>query len=213
MAKRFLFTLVVIVAMFSMQGCNKTWSVVFNSQKSLNGWEIQHIATQDEPYVDSDGLYIDGNMVHAPFGFEGDFTMEIVFDLNLELNSLPDLQFIFSDGQDAPISTFVAARFIKVNDPTENYYLIINPPFDWLGAGFLIPGLDRDGTNTYKFIKTGSHVVAYMGDQILCDKTLTSYPFTVFFPSIYIDAVSQAQIHIKSIKVTYDSDTIVYPRP
>ena len=213
MAKRVLFVLIVIVAMLSIQGCNKTWSVVLNSQNSLNGWEIQDLASPYETFIFQDGLYVDGDVVHAPFGFEGDFTMEIVFDLHLDSSVLPMLQFLFSGGEDAFFSKFVASTFVDINNSTENYYIAENPPYVALSYGNMIPGLNLDGTNTYKFVKTGSHVIVYMGDQIICDNTLTSYPYTVFFPSIYVDAASQAQIRIKSIKVVYDGDTTVYPRP
>jgi len=213
MAKRVLFVLIVIGAMLSMQGCNKTWSVVFNSQKSLNGWEIQDLAPPYETYISPDGLYVDGDVVHAPFGFEGDFTMEIVFELHLGQSVMPMLQFLFSGGEDAYFSKFIASTFQDINNPTENYYIIENPPYVLLGNDNLIPGLDRDGTNTYKFVKTGSHIMVYMEDEIICDNVLTSYPYTVFFPSIFVDAASQDQIRIKSIKVTYDGDTTVYPRP
>lgn len=212
--KRVLISLVVIFAMLSIQGCNKTWAQYFDSSDDLNGWEQQALFEPYSSYVTADGLYIDGSVVHAPFGFEGDFTLEIAFDLHVVTDDLPLLQIVLADGKDAIFSDYVASDLSNLGNLISEFYVNYEAkPYSPLSNGAPVPGLDYDGRNIYKFIKTGDHIRIYIGDSLICDKDLASYPSSKFFPSIFVNADSQSQIAIKSIKVIYATETIVHPRP
>lgn len=214
MIKRLLIAIMVVLAMLSIQGCNKTWSVYFNSVDDLNHWELQNISPPYETYISSDGLYLDGMAAHAPYGFEGDFTLTLVFDLAVgENNDLNIFQIVFSGGEDSPITEYIMSNFMSLGSTFEDYYNAEQAPYKLISSGFAVPGLERNGKNTYTFIRKGNNIKAYMNKAILFDYDYTSYSYTVFFPTIFIDADSHDQIAIRSIKVVYDGDTTVYPRP
>lgn len=214
MLKRLLVSVLVIVAMLGIQGCNKTWSVRFTSLDDLSGWVLQGLLPPAEWDVSYDGLYLNGVAAHSPFGFEGDFKMTLEFELHVgENNDLDSLMILFTNGGLAPFSDHIMSAFGYVGGPNEFYYSEdVGTSNSLLNIGLFTPGLDRDGTNIYRFEKHGIFIKAYINGAELFDNTISQYQYTTFYPSIYIGADSSDQIAIKGIRVVYDDNTTVFPR-
>jgi len=214
MLKRLLISVLVIVVMLGIQGCNKTWSVRFTSNDDLSGWIMQGLLPPAEFDVTHDGFYLNGVAAHSPFGFEGDFKMTLEFELHVgENNDLDSLMILLTNGGLAPFADHIMSAFGYVGGPNEfNYSEDVGTSNLLLNIGLVAPGLDRDGTNIYTFEKHGIFIKAYINGALLFDNIISQYQYTTFFTSIFVSADSRDQIAIKGIRVVYDEDTTVFPR-
>jgi len=77
--------MVIMIAFssFVISGCDKVWSFNFTiaTNEQLNSWFIDSYLG-DVSY--DDGAVLDFQGIASPVSFDGDWTMEVVFDLNVD---------------------------------------------------------------------------------------------------------------------------------
>ena len=116
--------LLVLILILGLQGCAKTWFVDFTIADNIDDWKKQDWSSPFTCELDSDGLYLDGEVVTAPVGFNGNFTLTILFYLKTSVSStLPYFNIVLAGGGDAPYTEFVSSVFFNLGDPSMESYL------------------------------------------------------------------------------------------
>lgn len=211
---RLAFLAIVVLLMLSLQGCSKSWSVDFTTVDDIDDWKEQDYNIPHEHSLSSDGLFIDGDILTAPIGFSGDFTLTITFMLNdVEPMAVSAFEVFLNQGEDFPSEEYIRIQFKTMagSISTGNYYITETAPTVSLDSVASIPGLNSIGLNVLTFDKKGTHVTVHMNDGLLCDAYLSSYSPTWYFPILYVHGAATGRMFIKSIKVAYDGDTAPLP--
>lgn len=205
---RQILAVVGIVLILSLSGCGKTWAVTFTTTTDLDTWAKQDWFTPYTLQLFADGMYLDGKICIGPYGFSGNFTETITFNLDtMVANTVPMIEFTLSDGLLAPVSDFVQAIFNHVGDIGIETYGFYETGAT-MNSGTEIPSLNRDGSNTFKLVKTGDNIKMYMNDTILCDYDLVGCTLTNFYPYLNVNAADSSQIRITGISFKYRGNMI-----
>lgn len=200
--------LLILILILGLQGCTRTWFVNFTTADDIDDWNKQDWLPPYTCELNSDGLFLDGKVVTAPVGFNGDLTLIILFNLKTSVSStVPYLNLVISGGGDAPYSEYISSIFLDLGNPSSESYSVssASPPL-LLAAGEAIPEMERTGLNTYKLVKKGSNIKVYINGQIICDEVDTSYSNDWYFPVLDINTDGTDQVVFKSIKVIYSGD-------
>lgn len=216
---RVIAVILILSALLTLQGCSKTWYVDFTKVSDVDDWKKQDWSTPPHVVsVSASGLYVDSVLLTAPFGFDGDFTMTVQFSLNVSASDFVlGLQLMLTGGGDAVYSEYISSDFYSLGLPPsdqypEGYSIYEGSPGRTLAEGDEIPGLNRAGLNTYRFIKKGNSIKMFMNDDMLCDDICSSYSEAWFFPVIYVVyGLGTGELYIKNIKVVYSGDITTLP--
>lgn len=203
---------ILIMLMLGLQGCGKVWSVDFTTAVNLNSWRQQDWTDPYTMTLDSDGLFIDGKLMIAPYGFDGDFSVSIVFSLSAtEDTPLNLLNFAFGDGSDVPLVDAIQAVFSSIGTASEAYYIEEASPTVTMAQGSSISGIDRNGLNTFKFAKNGKRIKVYMNGTILCNKDFVNFPNGLFYLYLNVNAMEADQLIFKNVEVKYCGNIVTRP--
>ncbi len=115
------------------------------------------------------------------------------------------IEFMLSDGSFASLTDYVQAIFNNVGDTGIETYSL-NETGTNMGGGTVIPSLVRDGSNTFKLVKTGDNIRMYMNGTIMCNHNLENLTLTVFYPYLNVNAADSSQIRITGISFKYNGD-------
>ena len=213
-SNRFAILVITVLIMFSLQGCDNSWSVDFTTVHDIDDWKEQDYNIPYLHSLSSDGLFIDGDILTAPIGFSNDFTLAITFVLNnIEPMAVSAFEVFLNQGEDFPSDEYIKIQFKTMAGAvtTGNYYISETAPPVLLDSGASIPGLRSIGLNVLTFEKKGTHVTVHMNEGLLCDAYLSSYSPTWYFPILYVHGAATGRMFIKSIKVDYIGPTVPLP--
>lgn len=194
------------------QGCGATWFVDFTTASGLDDWKRVNWFSPWEGELDgTNGLYLDGKIFASPLGFDGNFTMEVVFSIDTS-DPVDSIYFLFNMGNPA-LTEWVEYAFHDVGDPVnEQFSVTENQPSVLLDQATKDLGFKMDGNNMFKLVKTGKNLKAYINGKSFSSCTYSSYDYDVFFPNFSIDQEDGEHfVHIKSISVEFQDS--VYSNP
>lgn len=209
--------IIVLVLAFAMAtaGCGeKTWSFDFTTATSLAGWALDEnpgASSLGDPDWDlsGDGLELNKYGATAPVAFPGDFTMTVVFSLAtdadsqlyFEANAIDELD--FDDAVD-----YIQSEFNYVGLAGGEAWAVADGGDEVLNSAGNIPGLVRNGENTFKLVKIGDAVETWMNGSKISDFEADSVG--PFFPMLYSElyGVDPGRICFESITVEYKGELI-----
>ncbi len=200
--------IIALAAVISMAGCSKTYTFNFTTAPNMNEWYLQDWFSPYTCIIDSDGLYLNGKIAVGPYGFTGDFTMSFVFELHVT-NATPVTMIEILLGYDgaAPVSQYITALLSNLgSDSTESYNLYENGGS--YSSGAAVPGLNYNGTNTLKIVKTGDNIKMYMNAVNICDSDIISCNLVTFYPRLNVSSSSGDRMRFKRLEVKYSGDMI-----
>jgi hypothetical protein len=212
-ALRIVLMVVLIVFAISSAGCMKTWIFDFTGSTSLSDW---HISDWSGSYVrDGLGLRINNMGFVSPFAFTGDFTLTVEFTLDTAADRHVYIEIGFQDDIEAEYLSRFNHHFGGVGDTANEYYGIsefgpdTDPDWNYTVPNIhgAIPGIARNGANTYILKKTGTNVEIKLNGVELADITASYYEgaqSALFISSELYDGI----LYFEKIKVQYDGEMI-----
>lgn len=211
-ATRIAISVLAILLLFSLSGCNKTWYVNFTNGSSIADW---HIDDWGGSYThDSQGLRIDYLGFFSPFSFTGDLTLTIVFTLDTASDRTVDFEVGLYDNINGHLSdNKINNHFNNVGNTSLEYIGVsefgpsIDP--DWhytITQHVEIPGINRNGRNTYKLVKIGNDISITMNDSTVANFTMGYYEAENFIILIGADACNGGIVCFKSLKLQYTGE-------
>ena len=194
------------------QGCGATWSVDFTTVSGLDDWKRVNWFSPWEGELDgTDGLYLDGKIFASPLGFDGSFTMEILFSINTS-DPVESIYFLFNLGNPA-LTEWVEYGFHDIGDPVDERFIVSeNQPLAVLDQATKDLGFKMDGNNLFKLIKAGKNLKAYLNGKLFSSCTYSNYDYDIFFTNFSVNQEdSEHYVHIRSISVKFQDS--VYSNP
>lgn len=213
---RFLRTLsIVFILIFSMlmlSGCGgEVWSFDFTtaSPSQLDDWFIDSFSGTVN--YTPDGAVLDDQGIASPVSFDGDWTMSVVFDLDVDDFNTVYFELFPGSSQGWEPNDYIYSYFDYVgmtDDDWEEWY--VDDTGDsasnwtvWEDEEGVIPGLNRDGENTWKITKSGDHYTTYMNSSRLSSFTADYCDGSEdFFLNIYAE-LDGGSVTFKSVEVKY----------
>lgn len=212
-AARIFLSMILILLLIRVAGCGKKYYFSFKDNQSLTDGEHAWLSYRDGTAVFySNGVALDDKWIVCPFGFRGDLTIEITYDL--DVTEAEQVRFYFLIASDAvyPSDSYhggaVIAGNLSVQNAiiTEKHYSSSNLTAYWPG---IVPGLDRDGENLLQIIKRGDRYKFKLNGELLAD-----YIAEMYFPDwFYIQILGEIEsgtyegaLVVKEVSITYSGD-------
>ncbi len=204
----------VILLMTSLAGCSRIWFFGFTSGMSISDW---HIDDWGGSYTHDDkGLMINYLAFFTPFAFTGDFTLTLVFTLDTTSESTADFEIGLYDQISTQISdNIVNNHFNNVGDTALEYIGIsefgpsTDPAWNLTMTEYVeIPGIIRDGRNTYTLVKTGDDINIMIIGAEIAYFTMGLYESDRYVIMIGCDQSDDGIVYFETIKVQYTGDKI-----
>ncbi|HNV34724.1 MAG TPA: hypothetical protein PKK63_04235 [Bacillota bacterium] len=199
--------LAVLALLISMTGCNETWSVDFTEVYDVDDWDVESFGGGPGAHTLYDeGFFLNYYRAIGPYGFSGDFTMTVVFSLDVDEANKVDKAWIgLGDGTGMYTLKHIMLYLNSIGEAgTETLDLteIYGGDFHSFRSMDYIPAIRRHGLNTYKLSKNGDTIKAYFNGVLLCEYMLQHYDLVYSFPIIY--AVQDSpKLLFKSVKFSY----------
>lgn len=212
-AARICLSMIIILLLISFAGCGKKYYFSFKDNQSLTDGEHAWLSYGDGTAVFySNGVALNDKWIVCPFGFRGDLTIEITYDLNV--TEAEQIRFYFLIASDAvyPSDSYHGGAVLAGN-PAVQYALIAEKHYSsseirgyWPGV---VPGLDRDGENVLQLTKRGDRYRFKLNGKLLAD-----YVAGMYFPNwFYIQILGEIEdgtydgaLVVKEVSITYTGD-------
>ena len=212
--KRVFVCIFIILFIFSLSGCGKTWFMSFTNGTSIADW---HIDDWGGSYIhDNLGLRIDYLGFISPFAFTGDFTLTVVFTLDTAPDRTVDFEIGLYDDISVPLSNnIINNHFNNAGNIAFEYIGVselgpsIDPDWNYtITQSAEIPGLNRSGRNTYKLVKKGDDISITINNTAIANFTMGYYESSNFAILLGADASNDGVVFFETIKVNYSGDLI-----
>lgn len=200
---------VLLMAASSMvlSGCGgKTWSFNFDTATvdQLNSWFIDSFGGTVSY---DDGAVLDGEGIASPVSFDGDWTMSVTFDLDVDDDDNVYFELFPGDTQGWEPDNYIWSYFDYVGWLTEEEWYVDDTgetDYDWVVDDVgNIPGIRRTGSNTWKIVKTGRNFKTYMNGTRLCSFNAVYCDTSEdFFLNIYAE-LDGGELTFRSVEVKY----------
>lgn len=203
-----------LLMMLSLAGCSRIWFFDFTGGASISDW---HIDDWGGSYTrDDQGLKIDYLGFFTPFAFTGDFTLTVVFTLDTTSEETTDFEIGLYDNIGTAISdNIVNNHFNNIGNTAFEYIGVselgpsIDPDWNYTVTEYVeIPGIIRDGRNTYTLAKTGDDIEIKINGAGIADFTMGFYESDRFVIMIGCDPSDDGVVCFETIKVQYNGNKI-----
>lgn len=212
--KLLLFVLIILAAL-SIEGCapkGELWSVDFTDylNEDLSDWNDQ-IYLSPQGYLHNEtGLYFDSHILTAPYGFNGDFILTLLFTLDTGVDDvILNMELGLTDGSFEPgglgDEEYLLAEFINIGDEDMDSWALRDDGYI-MDMDFAINGIDITGPNELVLAKKGSNVKLTLNDKPVGEMDYEDCTLEYFVPYIYLNTSALKQIRLKSISVQYEGD-------
>lgn len=207
MRVRVAFLLMLAVAFTVLPGCGRVWFVEFRNTASLDSW-----VTHEDYSIDTLGLVMDDEgIVTSPVAFNGDFTVTVVFELFVDsVANRAAFAIWLSDSQLAIADNYITNFARGLGKLSDEEYGVQDFCVDDLSHPYVVnldaeyPGLNRNGTNTWKLFKDGDHVLITMNETTtVADFDISHYSDDIFFINLHGDLSGAGILRFKSVRVVY----------
>lgn len=208
-----LLTFAVVIA-----GCEeKTWSFDFTtaSDADLAGWLMDEnpgasSITPDPVYWDlvpGEGLLLSFYGAAAPFAFSGDFTMTVAFSLDVDSANQVYFEMYPGDERAWEPGNYILSAFDYVGLTGAEVWYVGDNHEEVVNETGNIPGLVRDGNNTWKLIKKGRSYQTWMNESMISSFTADNSSGSSYFPTLYAEQMG-GTVYFKSVTVAYKGQLI-----
>ena len=201
----------LILACITLAGCARVWSVDFTDPNPIDDW-------YEEGPVETgpDGLIMEGGFVSSPVAFDGDFTVTVIFDLDVDtLLNRANFAIWLSDGPSISPDNYINCVGRGLGNPPDEEYAVRDYTESELTDRYIVdedaafPGLIRQGRNTWKLVKKGEHITITMnGDTLVASFDIEHYAASQFMINIHGDFTGDGFLAFRSIKVVYYNNMI-----
>lgn len=219
--------IVSILAALLLSGCSTTYFFSFREEGDLDNdegaWYMEDwflSVSSASPAVsgsysfEEKGLSMRGKAVTCPFRFSGDFTYIVRFWVYADAAHELFFSLAMADG---PMLTtaesFLNLEGLDVGTTDEAYaYFDATEPFMAMAIEDPMPGLVRDGRNTYELKKKGDSITMKVNGTLIGDFDLSDYDSEWFAPCLssmlYYPFEGDFGIFFESVKVIYEDGMI-----
>lgn len=203
----------VLLGLIASAGCGKRYYFSFKDSQSLtdgvNPWLCYGDGTAQ---FFSDGVALNDKWIVCPFGFRGDLTIKITYDLDVTEEEVIRFFFLLASDAVYPSDSYHGGA-IYAGDPAmqsaviaEKHYSSSGVKGYWAG---IVPGLDRDGENVVQITKRGDRYTFKLNDELMAD-----YVAELYFPGwFYIQIRGEiaeetyaGAMVVKDVTITYSGD-------
>ena len=217
--------LVMLLIILSLTGCTKK-NYYFSFAK-----EQDFINESGEWFLEgavyeftSGGLNLQQGNIACPLRFSGDFTVTVFFEAHVDADHTYNLGISLGDGTwydttendvHMEMSNLGAGAFEEryISDHDDDYM----NEYEHLYETGLIPGVVRDGYNTYIIKKTGNNISIRINDVQYANFDLVYYKSQWFGPNLYVYCDNGTDynhgITFYDIRVEYTGNTSPMPLP
>lgn len=211
---RFSLAVLLLIALVSLSGCNKTWSFDFTETTDISDWN-QDAAGGTLRSLDANGLVLDGLAISTPMSFTGNVTATIEFALDTDSSDTLYLQFAFTD--DPSYSAMdnylmiwmdyvgaVGSEAFQVEDYNESTGSSIVTS---LSNGNISPYLNRSGDNTFVMKKKNSEFEFYINGEFLDGGNMEHFNSQDCYIRLSSELSRGGTVYFKRISVVYTGKT------
>jgi len=185
-------TILFILAVLALSGCNKTYFFSFRDEQSLSNSEGSWI---EEGWGDwgftSKGFTANNSNLACPFRFSGDLTYIVTFYLNADEDHPVNFGICLGDG--TWYLTTVNDVHIEFYDPNteDSGYYIEDHDYDTSYIHYEeegdAPGLNTHGYNDFKLVKRGDKIRIFLNSVEYANFELQAYNSEWFGPNIWVE--------------------------
>lgn len=208
--------ILAILAIF-MGGCGKTgvFNVAFNEEYDSSDWGRYVIPGHEATAVwnmENNGLYIDEMYWYTPYGYAGDITLTVVFDLTATLSKLvKELKVGFSDGAKTGYTSYALFELYNLGNPGSAHFYVHEKSSSGSPQQLAYdtdPNLKGSG-NTVVIKKTGNKIsIELNGVSIITSKVLGEFAALTTVPTFQVLMDDGVPLRFKSVKVEYKGDPV-----
>ena len=202
--------LLICLAM-SMQGCGgAVWSVDFTTATYIDDWvKLDWFSPWEGELHGTDGLWLDGKVFISPVGFDGDFTLDIIFSIKA-LSIVPGVNFTFYYSNAHPLE-WINFNFQDIGAAGEYFYATENDPYRLMASESGPLGFKIGGNNDFTLKKSGNNLTVSLNGDKLYSGNFTSYSFDAMFPTLSVDQEDYSyEVFIKSIRVEFSGNVYTW---
>lgn len=211
--------MIVLVLAFALAtaGCGEqTWFFDFTTatDADLAGWYMDEnpgtsAVITDPVYWDltSNGLLLSFYGAAAPFAFPGDFTMTVAFSLDVDSTHLVYFELYPGDEQAWEPNNYIMSAFDYVGLGAGEVRYVGDNDEEVLNLTGSIPGLVREGNNTWKIVKLGDDYETWINGSKISDFTADNANGSAYYPTLYAEQLG-GTVYFKSITVEYKGQLI-----
>jgi hypothetical protein len=206
MRKRALLIAILMMTCLLLAGCARTWFVDFTRLHSVDDW-VKFGPWSALP----EGLVLGGGYISSKVAFGGDFTLTVIFDLDVDdLLNRAEFAIWLSDGQTLTPDNYITCIGLGLGDPLEEEYTVRDYSQHETEERYIadynaaFPGLIRQGLNTWKLIKEGKHIDIWMNGNVeVASFDIEHYEASYFYVNIHGDTEGAGILAFRSCKVVY----------
>lgn len=211
--------MIVMVLAFAIAtaGCGEqTWSFDFTtaSDADLSAWYMDEnpgasSIAPDPVYWDltPQGLLLSFYGATAPFAFPGDFTMTVAFSLDVDSTHQVYFECYPGDEQAWEPDNYIMSAFDYVGLAGSEVWYVGDVDEQVLKGTGNIPGIVREGNNTWKIIKIGNSFETWLNNSKISDFVATNSSSSSYYPTLYAEQLG-GTIYFKSITVEYKGSPV-----
>ncbi|HNZ09488.1 MAG TPA: hypothetical protein PLI88_07045 [Bacillota bacterium] len=221
---RLVIIVAVMIVILSLSGCvKKNYYFSFKAEQSLANssgeWFPEGTTYEFTPH----GLNLQYGNIACPLRFSGDFTVTVFFEANVDADHRYELGISLGDGTwYGTTLNDVHMEMYLGDDENESRYIYdhnegeIDEYYHYTDSG-RIPGIVRQGFNTYVIKKTGDNISIRINNVQYADFDLVYYDSEWFGPNLntyaYDDIEEGYGITFYDIRVEYTGATSPMPLP
>lgn len=206
MRKRALLVAIMMIACLLLAGCGRTWLVNFTKSHPIDDWFKVGIWSSLP-----EGLVLEGGYISSPVAFGGDFTLTVIFDLDVDdLFNRAEFAIWLSDGHSLTPDNYITCVGRGLGDPIDEEYSVRDYSQHEIEERYIadedaaFPGLIRQGRNTWKLIKEGEHIDIWMNGNVeVVSFDIEHYEASYFYINIHGDIEGEGLLAFQSCKVVY----------
>lgn len=200
---------VIVLAAFMLAGCEKKYTFDFQAERdavnSEGAW-----SEQTEILYTALGAYLNDDALTTPFRFQGDFTVEVTFLVNVaETNYLQWLEFYLIDSDNWDYMNNIGLGMYMASPTGAVHWVGQHGQFPEPSQAGILPGLLMNAVNYLKISRTGDLIDIKLNqhtyDSFTISETnkLNDYNFIIVG---YDDTNSlQKGVYIQKVVISYES--------
>lgn len=203
----------ILLALITLAGCGKEYYFSFKDNQSLtdgvNAWLAHGDGTAQFYW---NGVALDDKWLVCPFGFRGDVTINIAYELDVSDLEKVRFNFLIASDPTYPSDSYHGGAVIAGNPAmqdamvVEKHYSSDDVNGYWPGV---VPGLDKDGENVIQITKRGDRYKFKLNGELLAD-----YVAQMYFPNwFYVqikgeidDGTYGGALVVRDVSITYTGD-------
>lgn len=206
-----MFLLIVTVAVIGTSCGKKIYTFDFTTAANIDDWYLDDSFGGDYALIPGTGLELDHYGIASPKAFTGDFTMTVVFSLDVDEDNQVYFEIYPGDTKYWEPDNYIYSYFDYVGWLTEEEWDVedVGPTdsdsiVDAIGT---ISDLDRKGENTWRLEKRGNSYKTYINDYKISDFSSTYCRGSKYYLSLYA-YLDGGNIYFKSVNVEYTGSMV-----